>query len=122
MVIAELLAAYDAAPDRAAHLWALPEAEAEALARALARRHLAPRRITRHPAGPPQAPAAPAPPPPPGLAELAEHRAAELLAALVELARRDARKGDTHARAWLEAYVEAPAARLLAAGRVRVAA
>lgn len=48
--------------------------------------------------------------------------AALLLAATVELARRDAGKGSAQARAWLAEWVEPGAAELVARGRVKVAA
>lgn len=51
--------------------------------------------------------------------------AARLLAAVIELARYEAKKGNSGARAWLEEWVEQPAAELLASdrlcGRVRAA-
>lgn len=61
-------------------------------------------------------------PPAPGPDAADDRPAALLLAALVEVARRDAHKGDARARRWLQEYVEAPAAALVARGRVRLAA
>ena len=95
MQLADLLAAYDAADDRAGFLWALPDAEGEALARSLARRHVARVPAVREPA--------PLLAPPPGraLPDYGAEGVMLLLAALVERARVDAER-DAGARVWLE--------------------